>query len=93
MQKKGSKKSSQKTSRTRTKSVKGGIASKKTVVGKSKTKANSMASNRFVNDLLVRGEAARPDAEGKLPNEATHAVTKENEDGTVEVKRARYKYY
>lgn len=51
------------------------------------------ASGRFVRDLQVRGEASKPDAEGKLPADATHAITGEDEDGTVEVKRARFKTY
>jgi hypothetical protein len=46
-----------------------------------------------VNDLLVREEAAKPLPDGTLPLSATHAVTKENEDGTVEVKRARFKLF
>jgi hypothetical protein len=87
------KKVSQKSRRTQTKSAKGATSSKKSLTGKSKATENSAADERFVNDLVVRGEAAKPDATGKLPPDATHAVTKENEDGTVEVKRARFKYY
>jgi hypothetical protein len=46
---------------------------------------------RFVNDLLIRGEAAELTPDGKLPLEATHVIQKKNPDGSVEVKRARYK--
>jgi hypothetical protein len=46
---------------------------------------------RFVNDLLIRGEAAELTPDGKLPLEATHVIQKRNSDGSVEVKRARYK--
>jgi hypothetical protein len=49
------------------------------------------ASDRFVQDLVVRGEAAEVGKDGKLPSQATHAITKKNPDGTVQVKRARYK--
>jgi len=84
---------SSRTSRTRSTQVKAQRSVKKK--GKSKPKAadTRAASERFVKDLLVRGEAAKPDIEGTLPLEATHAVTKEEKDGTVEVKRARFKYY
>jgi hypothetical protein len=39
----------------------------------------------------VRGEALEPKG-GKLPLQATH-VTVKKENGEVEVKRVRYKYY
>jgi hypothetical protein len=48
------------------------------------------APERFVNDLQVRGEARKLTPEGKLPLGATHAIVKERDDGTVEVKRVRY---
>ena len=51
------------------------------------------AADRFVRDLQVRGEAARPDSSGKLALSATHAITQEK-DGVVKVvKRARFKAY
>jgi hypothetical protein len=46
-----------------------------------------------VKDLLVRGEAVKPTKKGKLLLNATHVILKENEDGTVEVKRVRTKLY
>jgi len=49
------------------------------------------SSPRFVRDLLVRGEAAKPDAKGKLPLEATHVITSEQPDGSVTVQRVRFK--
>ena len=49
------------------------------------------AKDRFVEDLAVRGEAAELDKTGKLPPAATHVITKTNPDGTIEVKRARFK--
>ncbi|PWT98332.1 MAG: hypothetical protein C5B51_29560 [Terriglobia bacterium] len=60
---------------------------------KSVKSAAASKSSRFVKDLLVRGEAAKPGKDGKLPLSATHAIVKENPDGTVEVKRARYKLF
>jgi len=43
---------------------------------------------RFVSDLVTRGDAAEPTADGKLPLEATYAVTERNPDGTVKSVRA-----
>jgi hypothetical protein len=34
------------------------------------------AEEKFVEDTLIRGEAAEPDEEGNLPREATHEVVK-----------------
>ena len=74
-------------------------AAKKTASRKSPAKARKGAakdgagaqSPRFVRDLLVRGEAAKPDAKGKLPLEATHVITSEQPDGSVTVERVRFK--
>lgn len=74
-------------------------AAKKTASRKSPSKRRKGAakgdagasSPRFVRDLLVRGEAARPDAKGKLPVEATHVITSEQPDGSVTVQRVRFK--
>jgi len=62
-------------------------------VSKKKVEGNPAPPNRFERDLLVRGEAKKPDSSGKLPLDATHAVTKEDKDGSVVVKRARFKYF
>lgn len=51
------------------------------------------ATDRFVKDLLVRGEAAGLDPNGKLPLDATHVIEKQNEDGTADVRRVRYKLF
>ncbi len=51
------------------------------------------ASQRFVNDLLIRGEAARRDKKGKVPQHATHAIKREKSDGSVEVERVRFKTF
>jgi hypothetical protein len=51
------------------------------------------ATQRFVNDLLVRGEAAGLTPNGKLPLDATHVIEKKNPDGSAAVKRVRYKLF
>jgi hypothetical protein len=51
------------------------------------------SARRFVRDLLIRGEAARPDSKGNLPSGATHVIVEENEDGTPTVKRERFSLY
>jgi hypothetical protein len=49
-------------------------------------------SNKFVQDLLTRGEAAELTEDGKLPLRATHIIQKKP-DGTAEVKRVRFKLF
>ncbi len=62
--------------------------------GQSPSDAEQAPGNsRFVNDLLTRGEAAELTKDGKLPLSATHVIRKKNPDGTVDVKRARYKLF
>jgi hypothetical protein len=39
------------------------------------------AAERFVEDLLIRGEAAWPDPQGDLPSGATHEIVAEPGDG------------
>jgi hypothetical protein len=51
------------------------------------------ARRRFVDDLLIRGEAAKCDKRGKLPLGATHRIKKQNPDGSVEVARVRFKTF
>jgi len=51
------------------------------------------ARRRFVDDLLIRGEAAKCDKRGKLPLGATHRIKKQNPDGSVEVARRRFKTF
>ena len=95
MQKQG--KNFQKTSRTRKKSPKSVALLTKRRANKgnspNKPTTEGQSSRQFVRGLLVRGEAAKPTKEGKLPLDATHVITKENEDGTVEVRRVRYKAF
>jgi len=51
------------------------------------------ARDRFVRDLLIRGEAATLDRKGKLPLGATHVIKKQGADGSAVVKRLRFKMY
>ncbi len=49
------------------------------------------AAERFVADLLVRGEAARPDEHGNLPPGATHEIVEEPGSGRPpKVRRRRF---
>jgi hypothetical protein len=45
---------------------------------------------RFVDDLVKRGEAAEADENGKLPPGATHEIVEKREDGSVRVERRRF---
>jgi hypothetical protein len=84
---------SSRTSRTRVSRGRTKAAQKKVERAEQNELNSSPASERFRKDLLVRGEAAKPDRKGKLPPDATHAITRKKKDGTVEVKRARFKYF
>lgn len=55
--------------------------------------ASDAASQRFVGDLLVRGEAAERDSQGKVPLQATHVIRGKKADGTPDVKRIRFKAF
>jgi hypothetical protein len=54
--------------------------------------SNDAASARFVQDLLVRGDAAERTKDGTVPQHATHAIKRKN-DGSVEVERVRFKVF
>ena len=83
---------SSRTSRKRSPQVKAKGPRTKEPNSKSKTTSGKTTSGRFVKDLLVRGEAVKPEG-GKLPLQATHVVTGKKKNGEVEVKRVRFKYY
>jgi hypothetical protein len=55
--------------------------------------AEPAADSQFVKGLLTRGEAAKLDPDGKLPLQATHIIDSENKDGSVGVRRARFKLF
>jgi hypothetical protein len=48
------------------------------------------ASISFVRGLMARGEAAKSDAQGKLPPGATHEIVGETADGLPIVVRRRF---
>jgi hypothetical protein len=50
-------------------------------------------SDRFVQDLLTRGEAAPLDENGKLPKGATHVLPKKRGKAPVQPQRARFYLY
>lgn len=45
--------------------------------------------NKFIRDLIERGEAARRNADGSLPAGATHEIVGEDENGEPIVVRRR----
>jgi len=47
----------------------------------------------FVKGLVDRGEAAKADADGKLPSGATHEIVGETETGLPIVVRRRFSAY
>ena len=48
------------------------------------------ASRSFVEALVARGEAARPDESGVLPPRATHEIVGETDDGWPILRRRRF---
>ena len=44
-------------------------------------KKTAAAEEQFVRDVVTRGEAAKPDAKGKLPPGATHEIVKPRRGG------------
>jgi hypothetical protein len=57
---------------------------------KQKTPDEKAAAERFVKDVLTRGEAAKPDEHGKLPSGATHEIVEECEGELPKIKRKRF---
>jgi len=57
--------------------------------------AAAAAEEKFTQDVLTRGEAARPTAEGKLPLSATHEIVEEDPKDPTKTKivRRRFKLY
>ena len=51
---------------------------------------NDPASISFVRGLMARGEASRPDAQGRLPPGATHEIVGETAEGLPIVVRRRF---
>jgi len=57
------------------------------------TKAADDAAEKFVEDTLIRGEAAEPDEKGKLPPDATHEIVEEHDGELPTIKRRRFKAF
>ena len=51
------------------------------------------STERFVNDLITRGEAVDQPQKGRLPLHATHVIKRQNPEGPIEVERVRYKAF
>jgi hypothetical protein len=54
--------------------------------------SNAATKARFVQDVLVRGDAAERTKDGGVPQHATHAI-KRKSDGSVDVERVRFKAF
>jgi len=54
---------------------------------------NDPASKSFVEGLVARGQAARPDAQGDLPPQATHEIVGQTEDGLPILRRRRFRAF
>jgi hypothetical protein len=51
------------------------------------------AEEKFVSDLLIRGEAALPDRNGNLPSNATHEILEEKDGELPIVERRIFKIW
>jgi hypothetical protein len=51
------------------------------------------SATRFVRDLLIRGEAAKPTQSGDLPPGVTHRIVEDDEEGLPTVERERFSLY
>lgn len=61
------------------------------MAGRKPKKKGKTDEERFVEDLLVRGEAACPDPQGNLPPGATHEIVAEPGSGKPpKVRRRRF---
>ena len=57
------------------------------------TESTATAEEKFVRDLLIRGEAALPDSEGNLPKNATHEIVEEEEGELPKIERRNFKIW
>ena len=75
------------------KAPKGTRAGKDASRDECETPDEKAAAERFVRDVLIRGEAARPDPHGKLPSGATHEIVEEREGELPKIQRKRFSMY
>ena len=52
--------------------------------------AEERAKKKFVEDVLTRGEAEKPDEHGDLPADATHEIVEEREGELPKIRRRRF---
>lgn len=57
---------------------------------KTKKTPEECAEEKFVSDVLTRGEAAEPDEHGDLPPDATHEIVEEREGELPKIRRRRF---
>lgn len=57
---------------------------------KRKPASSATAADKYASDLVLRGEAAPPDASGNLPSGATHEIVGKTATGAPVVRRRRY---
>jgi len=57
---------------------------------KPRKSAAAKAAESFVRGVLVRGEAAKPSKQGKLPPGATHEIVAESGSGLPKLRRRRF---
>jgi hypothetical protein len=59
----------------------------------SRASEGESVEERHARELIDRGEAAHPDAEGKLPPGATHEIVEDEPGKPPKVKRRRFSLY
>ena len=84
------------TTKTPSKKAAAKKVSKRTSAGKDTsgdectTPEEKEAAERFVRDVLIRGEAVRIDKHGELPSGATHEIVKERPGKLPKIERKRF---
>ena len=84
---------SKKSRRTTKKGKRSGDKKERSPASGKSSPAKDPDAERFVRDLLIRGEAAKPTPEGDLPPGATHKIVEESEGQLPEVERERFSIY
>ena len=61
--------------------------------GTEEERAKEAAERKFIEDSLIRGDAAKPDEQGELPPDATHEIVEEHEGEPPAIRRRRFKAF
>ena len=61
--------------------------------GEEPARPGAEAEEKFVEDTLIRGDAAKPDEAGNLPGDATHEIVEEREGELPTIRRRRFKAF